>query len=392
MKFIHTADWQIGKPFVRIEDEKNRALLQQQRIDTVKKIGEVARDQDAAFVVVAGDLFDSNTPDKATVSGLCSAVGEMEIPVYVIPGNHDTGGPGTIYEQDFFLQEAGDLAPNMHVLLESRPIELETAILLPCPCIYKIGRDDPVKWLANNEIYETLPQGLPRIVIAHGSVMSFSGDSFPDGEDDDFSDVINLDFIPSEQVDYIALGDWHGTRQVHEKGWYSGTHEQDRYPRGEGYDAGNVLVVHVKRAVDPRVEKVHVGQNRWHSLEKNIHSDQQLHHLVDEIKGLTEGRVKRDLLRLAIKGSLSMKGLDRFNGLVETWKARFLELRLEKDLKIAPDDEDLQELLTRSDPMISAVAGRLFELIDQGSDEREQKVATLALMELYSAVAGGSKE
>ena len=77
MKFIHTADWQIGKPFAGIGDAHKRSLVQQERIEAIKRIGGVAQEHDAAFVLVAGDLFDSPSADKATVSAACSAIGQI---------------------------------------------------------------------------------------------------------------------------------------------------------------------------------------------------------------------------------------------------------------------------------------------------------------------------
>lgn len=63
MRFIHTADWQIGKPYRQIANEQKRFKLQQERLNAIGRIRDAARIQDAAFVVVAGDLFDSPTPD-----------------------------------------------------------------------------------------------------------------------------------------------------------------------------------------------------------------------------------------------------------------------------------------------------------------------------------------
>ena len=83
MKFIHTADWQIGKTFAGISDSHKRSLVQQARIEVIEKIGLVAEDAGAGFILVAGDLFDSPSADKATVSAACSAIGQMKLPVIV---------------------------------------------------------------------------------------------------------------------------------------------------------------------------------------------------------------------------------------------------------------------------------------------------------------------
>ena len=57
-RFIHTADWQIGKPYRQVGDEQKRFKLQQERLNAIGRIRDVARMQGAAFVVVAGDLVD----------------------------------------------------------------------------------------------------------------------------------------------------------------------------------------------------------------------------------------------------------------------------------------------------------------------------------------------
>lgn len=133
--FIHTADWQLGKPYARIEDGQKRALARQARLESIHRLGHAVRENHAAFVLVAGDLFDSPTPDKGTVSAACAAIGALAVPVYVIPGNHDHGGPGCVWEQPFFRQECAALAPNLQVLLKAEPVQLPGAILLPCPLL-----------------------------------------------------------------------------------------------------------------------------------------------------------------------------------------------------------------------------------------------------------------
>ena len=150
--FLHTADWQIGKPFASIADPAKRARVQQERIEAVRRIGSLARDRRAAFVVVAGDLFDSPTPTNATVAAALGAIASIEVPVYCIPGNHDHGGPDSLWEQPFFKSEHRRLAANFHVLLEPEPlvVELPTAdadqtqvVLLPCPLRRRHEADDP---------------------------------------------------------------------------------------------------------------------------------------------------------------------------------------------------------------------------------------------------------
>ncbi|MDA0350354.1 MAG: metallophosphoesterase [Verrucomicrobia bacterium] len=86
--FLHTADWQLGKPFASVEDDDKRALIRQARIKAIQKIGQIAQERNASFILVAGDLFDSPTTSKSTVSAACSNLGQLKIPVIVIPWSH----------------------------------------------------------------------------------------------------------------------------------------------------------------------------------------------------------------------------------------------------------------------------------------------------------------
>src|SRR5881296_3988681 len=180
MKFLHTADWQLGKPFAGIDDPHKRALVQQERFQVIRRIGEAARAQQAEFIFVAGDLFDSPTASKSTVSAACSAIGELGIPVLAIPGNHDHGGPGGLWEQGFFQREHVNLAPNLRILLEPEPVELASAWIFPCPLLRRAESNDTTAWLRQPEALAGCSADKTRIVLAHGSTQQFTSHSDDD--------------------------------------------------------------------------------------------------------------------------------------------------------------------------------------------------------------------
>ena len=78
-RFIHTADWQIGKPYRRIKDEQKRFKLRQERLTAISRIREVSRKEKSQFVLIAGDLFDSPTPSNSCITEVLEAIGEMNI-------------------------------------------------------------------------------------------------------------------------------------------------------------------------------------------------------------------------------------------------------------------------------------------------------------------------
>lgn len=378
MKFIHTADWQIGKPFAGINDIQKRSLVQQMRIDVINKTGLIANESNAEFVLVAGDLFDSTHTDKATVSAACSAIGQIGLPVIVIPGNHDHAGPGCLWEQDFYQREQKALAPNMRVLLGTDPIELESAIILPCPLNRRAVASDPTEWLRNAEVYKNLPTNKPRIVLAHGSTQSFSGE-----EGGSISNLIDLAQLPDSEIDYIALGDWHGTKQVNSKAWFSGTPELDRFTKGDDHNPGHILRVEVERNGSPKVEIVKTAELNWSELTFDFADDTALNEFENQLQILLGQRANKDLLRLTLTGSIGIEASNHLEQILETLNARLLRLKLINQTFIAPTESEIEALTQRSaDPLISNVAKQLV-VQSQGNDEDAQ-IARLALRELHA--------
>lgn len=354
MKFIHTADWQIGKPFHSIGDPAKREALRRRRLETIAGLKDLIAEHDIAFVAVCGDLFDSFTPDKATVSALCSAIGDLKVPAYAIPGNHDHAGPGCIWEQAFFLKEQQELAPNLHILLRPEPVVTEQAVLLPCPLLRRHETADPTTWLRGER--PDLPPDMPRIVLAHGSTQGFS--SAGDADADAAVNQIDLSRLPEGAYDYIALGDWHGAKEINSRAWFSGTPEQDRFARGASNQPGHVLIVEAAaRGVAPSVSPVRVGRVGWHQPEPyDFLADSDLDRLQEDIDALIGKRAQADLLKLTLRGTLGFAGAERLDALLESLEARLIRLQADRDIRLEPSTEELEALTHRQDPLIAKVA------------------------------------
>ena len=386
--FLHTADWQLGKPFARVVDDEKRTALRQERLAAVRRIGDVARERNAAFVVVAGDLFDSNHPPNATVSAACDAIASIGVPVYVIPGNHDHAGPGSVWEQDFFLGESRERAPNLRVLLEGRPVEAEGCVLLPCPLHRRQTAGDPCRWIAELDLLALGDR--PRVVIAHGSTLDFSGER----DDEDATgqpNFIDLGRLPLDQLDYVALGDWHGLVQAGDKAWYSGSHETDRFPKA-GQTTGHVAVVRVGRGTPPVVEAVPTGRIRWLVHSETFAGDDGPAVLHRSLNELTEEAGRHQvLLKLSLTGSLGLAAHADLESKLRSWESGLLDLRLERHVAIAPSSDEIDALVSGSgDPLIAHVAGDLREQMERGGDEAA--VASLAIALLHEfARAGGDR-
>lgn len=385
-RFIHTADWQIGKPFARVDDPDKRALLRRERVEVLKRIGRLAAEQKAEFVLVAGDLFDSTTPDKSTVSAACSAIGAIGLPVVAIPGNHDHAGPGSIWAQEFFLREQRALAPNLRVLLVAEPFEMGGTVLLPCPLTLRQQAEDPTTWLRDPSALSVLDANKPRIVLAHGSIQGFTS-ADADDEGAPAGNLLAIERLVMEQFDYVALGDWHGTKQVADKVWYSGTPEVDRFVKGGGHDPGNVLLVDLPtRGQAPRIQPFRTSGFNWLSEEFSLVGSESLPALQARLDQLLGGRAQSDLLELTISGYVGLQDGQVLKNLLESMRSRLLRLKLDSSVQFIPSDEEVRALTGRAgDPLIASVAGRLREMTGPGVGDQE--LAQRAFRELYAVVA-----
>ena len=398
LRFLHTADWQLGKPYARVSDPDKRALLRQERLAAIGRIGLVARQQGAAFILVAGDLFDSHQPTRADVSAACSAIGSLGLPVLVIPGNHDHGGGGSLWQESYFLEECRQLAPNLTVLLERSPFELSGlglpgGVLLPCPLLRKAEPVDPTAWLRQLDFSPWADQ--PRIVLAHGSIQGFGSEDSGDTDDENPpvpTNRIDLSALPAGEIDYVALGDWHGLKQVGARAWYSGCHEMDRFPRSADYRSGQVLVVQATRGGMPEAFPVATGGIQWHQLQHRFNSDEDLERLEQLLRDLIGPRSNQDLLLLELDGSLSLSAAARLQELLQRLEARLLRLKRRDRTSVAPDASELRQLTERAgDPLVARVALRLQELVAQGDAESDgagdgqSELARMALRELHRA-------
>ncbi|HUG99818.1 MAG TPA: exonuclease SbcCD subunit D [Gammaproteobacteria bacterium] len=88
MRFIHTADWHLGRQF------HNFSLIEDQR-HVLEQLVALAREAEADAFVIAGDVFDRAVPGPEAVALLDECLAELVlhlgIPVIMIAGNHDSG-------------------------------------------------------------------------------------------------------------------------------------------------------------------------------------------------------------------------------------------------------------------------------------------------------------
>ena len=369
-RILHTADWQIGKPYRWIDDVQKQARLQQERVEAVGRIAEIARREEVDAVLVAGDLFDSSTVPAATVMEVLEVLGSIPCPVLVIPGNHDHGGVGGIWRRADLQRQMQDRAENLQLLLAPEPVSVAGITLLPCPLLRQRDSRNPLLWLEELD-WQRLDPSRPRVVLAHGSVQGFGGD--------DSVNRLLLDRLPSEELDYIALGDWHGLMSVDRKTWYSGTPEPDRFPNGSDDCRAQVLLVDLQRGLPAEVKPQSTGRLQWHRITMMLNGDGDLPRLEQQLNDCIGRRVGRDLLRLELNGQLGWSAHQALQERLDDLRQQLLHLRLRGELHRLPTALEREQFLDRLEsPLVSGIATELQRELEQAMDP----VTEQALIEL----------
>jgi hypothetical protein len=246
-RFIHSADLHLGRRFGAFPEEV-RGRLVEARHQAIARLAAAARAHQAEHVLVAGDIFDSETPtDPVWRQALNAMAADPGLSWWLIPGNHDSLAAESLWER--FRAQA---PPHVHLLTEPRPVEIaEGVFLLPAPLPRRYPGRDLTAWMPGAE---TDPRGF-RIGLAHGAVHDFSEDgSRAEG-------IVPKDRAETARLDYLALGDWHGAVQAGPRAWYAGSPERDGF-RHDGRGACLAVTLPAPGA-PPEVQTVPTGLFHW---------------------------------------------------------------------------------------------------------------------------------
>lgn len=329
-RFIHTADWQIGAQFGAFPSDL-APVLREARTSAISRIGNLALDKSVGHVIVAGDVWDSEQPSPQMIRQPLDLMGEAkDITWWLLPGNHDPVRNNMLWDR------VEEFAPdNVKSMLNPEPVEAETGVwLLPAPWTSKNPGRDLTEWMDE----ASTPDSDIRIGIGHGSIRDFSS---PHGTSESESkSVINPDRADHARLDYLALGDWHGTLEINSKTWYSGTPEPDRFPRN---NPGNILLVETATGSDPVVEILSTAQFTWQVSAIQCISGSHNYPVIDELENL--GALRETLLQVSLNGELNFDEwieLDlRLNRLKE--RCAFMDRR-DGELMTLVSDDNLDQL------------------------------------------------
>lgn len=358
-RILHTADWQIGRTYNRFAEEDAAALFEA-RFAAVARVAELARDQGCDMVLVAGDVFDAQTVSDRTIRRTFNAMEVFAGPWVLLPGNHDAALAESVWTR---ARRLGAVPDNVHLALEPGVLEFpeQGVAILAAPLTQRHTYDDLTA------AFDRLgtPAGLLRIGLAHGSVQGILAD------DIDSANPIAPDRAERAQLDYLALGDWHGTKQIDSRTWYSGTPEPERFRNN---DAGYALVVDIDTAgSELKVTAHRTGQHEWLQLHETLAVESDLPAFLETLAAVEPNAV----LDIRLSGEITLAGEEILLRALSEAEARHRSLHCDRsELRLQPTEDDIAAL--QADGYLGEVIQELREL-PQGADDTTARDALAIL-------------
>ena len=332
-RFLHTSDWQLGitRHFF---SEGVQERFAQSRFDAIRELGRIAKEEDCEFMVVCGDVFESNLVDRKTVSRALEALKDVPVSVYLLPGNHDPLNAASVYRSTTFLERKPD---HVHVIENTNPIRVDEGIeIIGIPWASKRPLQDLVA-LATGQL-EAAVDTL-RVCVAHGIVDSLS----PNPDDPALISLRSAETaIAQNKIHYLALGDRHSLTEVGDSGcvWYAGTPEQTDYNEVK---RGFALVVTINEE-GVTTKEVNIG--RWKFIEReqiDLNSKEDIDVLRAWVENLENK--ERTVIKLRFVGALSLSLHSELEELISHGQEILgaVETRMD-NLTVIPEDADFTDL------------------------------------------------
>jgi exonuclease SbcD len=343
MKFIHAADIHLDSPLagLRARDDLPDDVIRHSTRRAFSRMIDLARDEDVAFVVIAGDLYDGDWKDFSTGLFFAEEMRRLNRPCFLLRGNHDAKSVIT----------RGLKLPDNVREFSSRTCE---TILRADLGIALHGHSFP-----NRAVPEDLSAGYPAPVegMLNIGVLHTSGDD--PGEHAVYAPCTAA-ALSLKGYDYWALGHIHARQVLSERPWivFPGN-LQGRHPKETGAKGCSLVTVDDRQIV--AVEHRSVDVHRWAALDTDatgLDEPALIAAIGDKVRAaIAEADDRPVLARLTVTGTTDLHGalLNDFDRLAAECRNAAIE---------SGGQFWVESVKIRTRPVPSADAGTLTELKD----------------------------
>jgi DNA repair exonuclease SbcCD nuclease subunit len=370
LRLLHTADVHLG---ARHDDLGDAAAAQRERqFAAFKATVDLAIAEKVDILLIAGDLFDSNTQPRRSVERVAAELKRLvgaHIRTVIIPGTHDCYDRASIYR-------TYDLA----ALAGSKPDDDLVTILTPTvPSVHLAACDVVVqatvfgtKRAPHSPLRDLRVAAEPsagwHVGMVHGAI------AIPDKTDRD-EVVVTKDEIAATGLDYLALGHWHSAQQgrAGETTYaYSGAPE----PVAVNQDgAGKVLLVELDTSAHTKTVRIaerRVGRTRFDKLDLDAATIGSQAALLSALSARADPDLVLDVRMTGVRpDELDVDPTE----VEEQLKGSFLRVRFRDVSKAALTEGTLPSPDTIAGAFIRDVQARIAEL---ERDAREASIAEAA--------------
>lgn len=267
MRFLHTADWHLGRIFHNVHLTDDQAYVLEQFVALAKEAGPDA-------IVIAGDVYDRAVPPPEAVRLLDEVFSRLaldcRVPVIVIAGNHDSPerlgfGERLLARQRLHVlgQVAAELPPVV-VADEAGPVYFcplpyaEPAVVRERLAVEAAGHEAALAALTARAA-ATVPAGARKVAVAHAFVAGGTGC--------ESERPLAVGALPTVSAavfagfDYVALGHLHQAQRVGgEQVRYAGS--LLKYSFSEASHRKSVALVELDAAGRATVEEIALAPRR----------------------------------------------------------------------------------------------------------------------------------
>jgi DNA repair protein SbcD/Mre11 len=338
MKFVHAADLHLDSPLLALSRQEPRQVERMRRAtrEAFERMIDLCIEQEAALLVIAGDLYDHDCPNMQIAVFLRTQLRRLEqkgIRAVLIKGNHDA---------DNKITSALALPANTRILSEQKAetitfddLEVRVAVhgqsFRPGPIAENLAAS-----------YPPALRGYYNIGLLHTSLAGTA--------DHDPYAPCTLEELTTHGYDYWALGHIH-KRAVLSRDPYvifagnpQGRRAKESGPKGcfliEADDAGRTV----------SAEFVPLDVVRWHRAEVDLKGQNIEAELVEGLRGaLTQacrdGDGRPGAVRVVLTGATSL------HQHIERTPHRLRQTTLELAAEIAGDDIWIERIVNRTTPL-----------------------------------------
>ncbi|MDY3281028.1 metallophosphoesterase family protein [Dysosmobacter sp.] len=309
LRFLHGADFHLDSPFSALPPrqaaERRRELRQ-----LPQRLAEWTESHPVDLVLLSGDLLDSASVYRDTAEALRDALGRMDAPVFIAPGNHDWYGPGSPYA-------AMPWPENVHIF--SRPEPEAAELPEGNTVVYGAAFTGPERGGSPLADFRVPEDGRRHLMVLHGEL---------DGTQPRYAPIASADAAGSG-LHYLALGHIHsrGARQLGRTlcAWPG-------CPEGRGFDETGDKGFYYGEMDDgggTRLEFVPFALRRYETVTADVTGKPPL----AAVEAALPSDTARDLYRITLTGETE-QAVD-LQALQRALEGRFCALTLTDDTRTA---------------------------------------------------------